>query len=489
MLGILVVLLLPGCFLPVNDATPPLPRKQVKLGGTGLNLGETAQPLVSCPAFTQRVNDLLAARRMASAKRWVERYPDVALETLRRSTAAQSGDRALQFIAEVHDRQCGSDWLALLRDRAADPARYARHDALRQQLAELTQAGRHKEAAALPVTDLPSRTPGTALALDAWQAHGAALLLAGRPAEAEAAFARAIKLAESGSRYQTAHLSLLHSEALRRAGKVGPANAAWREAVQRIVELAKTNAADPILWERASYLRPVDVPWPSTVVLHFLNAAARSEAEVVKFSPETDDPAKRAEDEAIIWRAIGQLRLERGEAQAALAAFKRAESMTANPRSRSQLALEEARALLQMNLAQAAMPLLVRLAAHQEDGETAAGALALLGAAKFQDGSAEQARALLERALARTDWPGRAEAEADLGLVYLALANEEKGLHWLHSAQRRFEARDQPALLEQSLTNEMNYFAHKGRPREAASIRRQLEMLQSGGLMLDGGGS
>src|SRR5262249_40753379 len=157
------------------------------------------------------------------------------------------------------------------------------------------------------------------------------------------------------------------------------------------------------------------------------------------------------------WSGIGHFRLERGEGQGALVALKRAEGMTADAAMRGRLQIGEARALLELNQQAAAVGLLVRFA-NQTSSEVAAPALALLGAVKFQDKNVDQALVLLKRAVGQgsaEDWPGRAEAEADLGLAFLSVGNEVHGLAWLHSAQCRFEAVGDASLLIQCLTNEM----------------------------------
>ena len=54
--------------------------------------------------------------------------------------------------------------------------------------------------------------------------------------------------------------------------------------------------------------------------------------------------------------------------------------------------------------------------------------MATLGTTKLQAGSTKQGFNLLRRAVEEdetVDWPGRAGAEADLGLAYLLIGNEQ----------------------------------------------------------------
>ena len=108
--------------------------------------------------------------------------------------------------------------------------------------------------------------------------------------------------------------------------------------------------------------------------------------------------------------------------------------------------------------------------------------MATLGTAKLRAGGTKQGFNLLQRAVEEDesiDWPGRAEAEADLGLAYLLVGNEQHGLHWLHRAQARFESAGAHGHLVQSLENEMQYLRQAKKPKEAKAIQKRLSALQA----------
>ena len=64
---------------------------------------------------------------------------------------------------------------------------------------------------------------------------------------------------------------------------------------------------DPVLWERLSYLRPMNMPWPTDVVARL---AAREPLPGVNISGNggamaSDEGANPADAETIIWHSIG----------------------------------------------------------------------------------------------------------------------------------------------------------------------------------------
>jgi tetratricopeptide (TPR) repeat protein len=189
----------------------------------------------------------------------------------------------------------------------------------------------------------------------------------------------------------------------------------------------------------------------------------------------TASAAPAQADEAPVWAELGRWRLERGESQAALLAFKRAEALTPSEPGKEQMRLSQARALVQLGQGPAAMDVLVRLALVTSSSVSRP-ALATLGSLKFQQGQVQQSLALLKKAVeegAAGYWTGRNEAEADLGLAYLTAGNEANGLRWLHVAQDHFGKASDQAMLSQCLENEAAYLEHVGKAQEAAALRER----------------
>ncbi len=468
--------------------------RQVRLGGDGLVLGEAEEPAMSAQQFVEEVERLLDGDKSASAARLVERYPDVAWERLRNTTAYEARSKTLQFIAEAHDRQCTrggptTGWVALLADRADNPGRYAGYDTRRRQFLDQLHAGQVKEALTQDIDSVPKGIPGKLLAIDGLHLNGLALLVDERPAEAAASLDKAAKLAWNEHPYQAVRLMLLLSEARRRAGDNQGASACWRSAAERASEMALDDppVADPILWERISYLRPVDVDWPSSAqrglgqVAASLGIPQSDQGRVLPASTAAAALAGRAHREMLVWACIGHWRLCRGKAQSSLGALKRAEAATNDPRVVCRLRLAQAKALLAIGQPGAARGMLVPMAGDPES-PGAGPATVLLGTIMLQEGSTVQGFNLLRRAVEEdkaTDWPGRPGAEADLGLAYLLLGDEDSGLRWLHAAQKKLEAQGDEGQLAMSLENELQYCEQTKKKREAKEIRERLETLEA----------
>ena len=413
----------------------------------------------------RRVDGLLDKGRRRSAGRGIELFPDVALQALRQATCQGATDPALLWVAEVYERQCcrvapTKGWSAVLRDRAAHPARYDPYDAARRRLVAHVRSKRFADAAAGAI-EAPADAPGRAIVLDADQLRGESLLLAGRPHEAAAEFERALPLARTTHPHQATQLLLLLCQARRGAGDAHAAGEAWRESVTLAAPLlaAARPVRDPVFWGLAADLKPKDEPWPPEVAQRF-------------------GPPGRTD--ARVWGQIGSWRLRRREARAALAAFERGEALAADPAARDRMRLGRAKAFVQLGQLDAASALLRRLAKSRTP-EVARPALALMGTVHVQRKDPRSGIRALRRALADAapDWPGRGQAEADLGLAYLLTGNETEGLTWLRSAQRRFEETGDFDMLASCLQSEAKFLDHVGKHREAREAVARLHELEA----------
>lgn len=465
----------------------------VKVDSDGLALGQTEAPAVSPQQLVDTVSGLLQRQKVASAHHFVHLYPDVAWDLLRNTTANDAPNEAIQTIAAAHDHQCTHGngtlgWQTLMLDRAQNPDRYHAHDGKRKDFLVRLRNGNPQGALAMQLDQTPHDAPGVLLDVDAGHLIGVALLLDQRPAEAADVFAQAIGRADSNHPYAAAHLKLLLSDALRRAGNVAAADTTWQDAAWLAGSLVAAGIpiTDPIFWERAGYLRPVDKRWPvalTDVLVGLTNekgVAIRPTNAVVPVSAPAGPHV--LSDEQALWTCIGFWRLDRGEPQAALVALKRAEAMMRTEPEKHRLQLAQAKALLMLEQPAAATATLLRLASSPEPQLNRA-AMAALGTSKLQSGSTKQGFNLLRRAVeedANVDWPGRAEAEADLGLAYLLIGDEQSGLNWLHRAQARFESTGAHDNLVQSLENELAYLEQAKNKKEAKALRERIAALESG---------
>ena len=299
-----------------------------------------------------------------------------------------------------------SGWAALCKDRAEHPEHYAAQDAARKQVVEHLHSGHAKEAADVRLAATAKGTPGVVLELDALQLTGEALVQADRSKEAVAVLAQANKLAGSAFPHQTVKILLLLSDAERRSGQDSKAAATWKEAAELAASLLESPhaLADPAMWERLAYLRPVNTPWPSVIALE-LNRRPKTLASltvppiIVQASVGATPSGRIDVNEAQVWAMIGQWRFNRSEPQGALLAFKQGQTFAQDQVSRDRLELCDARSLAQMNQRAAAVAILTRLA-EKQDSELAQPAFAVLGSLLFNEGQTAQSL----RCFAR-QWP------------------------------------------------------------------------------------
>jgi tetratricopeptide (TPR) repeat protein len=435
-----------------------------------------AEEATSAPTqFVQHVHEMLAHGASARAGRYIARHPDTALAALRGATSADASTPAVQLIAQVYDRDCQGHWTPLLADRVAHPHKYARYEQQRATVAAHLRQGQGQAALALALArDVPRAAPNAALLLDAVQMTATAALLCDQPKAALAALTPVAAHA-AACPHQAAYWLLLQSEAHRRLHDGAAADASWDHAVQLANGLLRQPSTDPTLWDRCAYLRPVESDWPAPVCVQLAQHTGLPDTgvQVASHSP---GAAVGKPGESQVWACIGMARLQRGEPELALAALKQAETWAPVGPNRSRLQLAQAQALLDLDQPGPATATLVPLA---KEPATAGPALALLGALRLQQKSVAEALPLLKKAVEdhRDHWPGRTQAEANLGLVLLITGDEANGRRWLHTAQEHFAAEGAIEQLRQALLNEMNYLAKVGQTEAAAALRSRAEQL------------
>lgn len=487
-----IVAMAPGCsktlnpFAPADaakDGQPNLQPGQMQVlaeGGLSLDIQKSKQQ--ACGELLTLLDRLLREQRKTTARRLVFRHPDLSLEILQTAADDRAKSPTVKFVAAARDAQCllstpVEGWEALIADRASRSDRYTEYDSARAKLFEAFRLGDADEAASLPLVNLASGSSNPMLKLDALLLSGMAQLFAKRPVEAVPLFRQAAELARSNDAHQLPQALLMLANAQRLHGEYAASIDSWQQAALAAAELLgrPIPIADPTLWERASYLRPAQINWPPAVLAQLEVAGG--------LKPPGDNTGTTAGGtEAPLFVCLGHWRLARNEPQAALLALKRAESASAEATTRNQLLLDEAKCLSRLQQVGAATAILMGMAKNS-DPAVSSPALALLGSIKFNEGQSEFAQRLLQKAIEtqpNADWPSRAEAEADLGLVDLVLGDEANGLRWLRTAQRRFEARGEHELLAKSLWNEASYLGHKGKhDAEVARLQEKLHAIES----------
>jgi tetratricopeptide (TPR) repeat protein len=446
----------------------------------GRSLGEGQEVSLATDRFMAQVTELLKTGRRGSARRFIERYPDAALETLRTTTVATE---AALFVAEAYDRQClapnaPQTWTKLLAARRTAPDAFKPYDEARLRFQTLVSEGAVDNGLKLDLPKLASSAGAPLLELDAWLMHGAGQLLNERPTQAVKSLEKAEALATHAGGHQAAGALMLLGDARRRAGDASGAVSTWLRAVATAAQAGAgfRPMCDPVLWERLGYLRPVEAPWPQEAVQSL--AAIDALPEVAVFGPGGVDPAAA---EALIWNVIGRWHLERGQGQAGLVAFKRAESAVTSELPRQILRFRQAKALVQLEQSGPATAILVAQA-RDPNPLVSRPALAVLGSMRLKTGQTQHGFGLLKKAVETDEaleWPERGQAEADLGLAYLMMGDNRRGIDRLHQAQSRFDAYRDFDSLAMSLENEAAYLDENKRSADAAAVRERAKDLEN----------
>lgn len=417
-----------GCAHPL-ERTANSPQYKVETGGDCLELSDRKRAPQT--ALVDKIAEHIREQRFASAEALVSRRLDEVIEHLRDRSLKATPTDAEKLMARIVDAKLGHPeqrgWLAQINN----------HD-----------TGIDRAEKAFEQIQLAARD-------DQWKRVKA---LATSNQSVVAAYP-----------YHAVRVKLALAEAQRHLGEYEPASQAWQHAAIQTAKLAP-NWAAPSLWEAIAAQRPASTPWPTDVRDGFAPLIPKTAMSLSSIAPE-----------AVVWFAIGNARLQRSETSAALSAFQRSEAFDPTPAWRDGLHVYQAKSLLALEQTPAAVSLLT-LVADQTSSPWNRSALALLGSGKFRDGQTEQARRFLKRSLdgQDTDFPDRAEALADYGLVFLTLGNASAGLDNLRTAQSIFESSGRIESLLASMKNEAAYHSFLGHDLEARAIHERIRSHELG---------
>lgn len=447
------------------------PARQVDVDGAAVVLGEADVAEPDPRQLLSTVERLGHQQRWGSAKRRVQRFPDVTLRALQKFDGPIAG-----FMAQVYDEQLGlaedgeTTWHALIVERTASPDAYTEVRRVRSRVVETLEAGHFEQALTYASQWRDTTLSSPLVEMDRLYWHGLALLLNDRFDKAADTFAEGAVLAEDHHQlHQAARLHMLASHAHHREEAAESATARWEQAVVHGAVLLEgpTPLADPGLWEQAARWRPEDARWPARVQ-RILEAQVQG-----PLGWPAGEPV-----EATLWAAIAHWRDSRGEHDAAVIASRRTESMVESKVAQGSVRLAMGRMLSQAGERGAATSLLVGLTNH-EHPEIAAAARGALGVMYVQRQQVREGARLIQRALEDPDWPGRAGAKADLGLAYLLLDEQAKGMELLRDARADFDARGKWEQAMRASANEAAYWDHVGDKANAETVRERITARES----------
>jgi len=472
-----------------TKSLPPAGPTTVRVDSTALALNQPEQEIAVRRAFVERFQQLLNEQREAAARLWIERHPDLAWEMLR--DAAPPHEPWMTRLAEFHDAQCGNDpansWRSVLAMRETTPGQDAPYREARSEFMRKLRSGKFAEAHAIDLVTPARATGQTLLEIDAWHQTGIAHLLAEQPAAAVGALEQCVRLAANYAPHQAVHVQLLLSEARRRAGDHQRAAADWTSAVAHAADLLvrPTPIADPTFWDRAMYLQPVQHQWPEAVVTRVNQLVQRGAsqgrpvalAQIITAVQQSGEPPQPM---LYVAASLASWKLERGDPQGAVVAFKRAETV-ASPAVKDWLRIAQAKAMARMEQASAATAILAPIAGREDHTPVRYAAMADLGSLQLHNGRVQQGVNLLRRASEeqpQVEWHGKSLALADYALALLMVGEETKGLARLEEAKRRFEAEGDVESLAKCLWNEAQFLKQAGQKKELAAVERDLEKMR-----------
>jgi hypothetical protein len=402
-----------------------------------------------------------------SLEKLVKRWPDVTLDLLRNSVAAESDYQIRYAIAQSYDHAFGTadpaaGWYLALSISGSQRDQYTRFREGRQEFLKLLQSGQFADAANVDLAgELPADSPW-ALRAEALRLRGVAYLLDEKPDRAAGVLAGAVAAAAKGPTHLQFEVGLLLCEAQRRHGLVSLAAATWKSATQHA---AAGNVRDPSLWERAILGKPGEVEWPAVGPITGSDVASIEGLS----PPDTGD----------VLIAIGKMRFSRRAFQPALLAFSRAEAET-TVRSKQDLSrLYRAEALVALQQPASALPVLDILI-QSGDSRVAQRAKAAQGdlLCRVLD-DRRHGIPLLREALAdrSSDFPGSSQLTANLGLYCILEGLDEEGFRRLHEAEARFETEGRSEELAEALKNEAACLRFDKKQSEADVVQNRADSL------------
>jgi len=378
-----------------------------------------------------------ARGELADAKRMAETFATEFAAALR--THGRLEHLALVPFADG-DRAAWSAWLQLGAAAAATT---------RDVQAELERCSQRLREGTLPAAADAAAAGLARAGTSPWQpvalGHRGFVLAALGDDEARAVFRQAADAALPFGRLEAARLHTL------RCGALGDADA-WLAAVTLAVDWqqAQPFGADPWLWRALLERMPSTATWP-------IATRAAAVAACVELRTVVEATSLGGESEpALLWFVLAHQHRRRGEALAALAAFRRAQELGKAPLLVSCAIAGQARALLAVQRSgDARAALLSGMTAAPSPGTAVL--VAQLAAIELAEERPAAARELGEKALAMVGelaFPLRGQALANLGVASCLLGDPEIGHGQLLQARAEFVRTGDPEGLADCLANE-----------------------------------
>ncbi|MEN1728797.1 MAG: hypothetical protein AAGJ52_10210 [Pseudomonadota bacterium] len=408
----------------------------LRIDGESLVLGNATGSPLTPPLFVAQVQQQLLAGRNDRVENLVRTYPSSAQQAVLSPNQPVQIQQVVAVWLDWISRPAAGGWVELVADRLASPQRYQDWQTDRAAVLLELQRGEFSavaDRAITPMTEAPS--PWANLELTRLRATAA--LAAGRPEAAAPLFARASEQAAMWNREEAAQFGLFATLAYQQAGDLDAARLARERAIEA-VDLAQINN-------------------PMTLRL-MLETAPDGAADALL--------GRRA-----IRARLGRLELNRNMPQAALLAWRAAESELGQAPSLERLRLSQAEALIALGQSDPAVALLIGLS----DSDLRPEALVMLGLVQMSKGQVDVGLAAMNEAVAATDADHHPSIYADSGLALLSVGEQAEGLARISAALTSYQDRNEIPEMRSLLDNQLRYAQAIG---DTGLIQRTRQALQ-----------
>ena len=426
----------------VVDGTAASP--VLRIESESLVLGDAMGTRLPLRVYVANIRQRLATGHDEAVGELVRAYPELAERAVLSADSPLPAQRAIAAWLDGLATPAPGGWSAFVADRSEQPQRYDRWERDRAEAWSALRRGAFADVAGRDL-DLPVGGASPWPALDAALLQATATLAAGRPADAATRFEQAADRATDWDRRVAARARLFASLAHDLAGN--PA------ASQSMRETALAGLSLP------------DIHDPMVLGL-LLETQASGGASPMGLSA---GPSARA-----IRARLGRVELQRGSPQAALLAWRAAETEPGKDPTRNRLRISQVESLIALGQDEPAIAMLIGLARTEMRPE----ALVMLGLVQLNRGHVNVALRLLREAVDATHARAHPEVYADAGFALLSAGEETAGHALVQEARAAYLARDDTPALRRLLTNELLYARAVGDPNLAQETRRALREVE-----------
>jgi hypothetical protein len=416
----------------------------LRIDGESLVLGDATGVRLPLGVFVAGIQRRLATGHDEVVGELVRAYPELAERAV---LSADSPLRAQQAIAAWLDRLAAplpGGWSSFVADRSGHPQRYARWERDRAEAWLDLRRGAFAEVAGRDL-DLPIGGPSPWPALDATLLRATTTLAAGRPADAATRFEQAADRAMEWDRRVATRARLFASLAHDLSGNLAASQSMRQSAVQA---LSLPDIQDPMVLG----------------LLLETQASGRTSTGGALAGPSARSIRAR----------LGSIELQRGSPQAALLAWRAAETEPGNYPTREQLRINQVEALIALGQDEPAIAMLIGLARTDVRPE----ALVMLGLVQLRRGHVNVALPVLREAVDATHAQAHPEVYADAGFALLSAGQEAAGHALLKEARAAYLSRGDTPALRQLLSNELLYAQTVGDTYLAQETQRALREVE-----------